>query len=1006
MPSEPSIRRSAPSICMAFKERKVRYLLCISTHSAARITKRSAARISTRISTLAQLSFAALFQKQASASHSRSLLTWLCFRNKPEVLGALQMAQLGASSPKAEKADGDESFLSDMVSIKQRYPNLKGLLLYKKVVEHWQMPGVTRINFYDKLDPTSATKHKLLHRHPVNLNRGQDGTLQQYKSGVLKYGVLPHCRGCAIAVPRPTSNVDTQHEFQSYWLVGHTTLTESVYMAVDEEPSNEQVVASIEQGLPDPLVLSPRTPKDVLLWIKDEHNRWHVGAGMTVLEYMENSQDASSGWLAELNRMQKKSRDFPTCGKDTYRQTMQDFILAHYDTFKKWQHYQDCSSFVNNMKIKKLYDKLVKSLTKQGEFLNVKVNNATVVHNFHKLYNCIMGSEFVSVHVEDHLAMFLMEALSMCFPLRDDPDRYIIADFLGNKVEGFNAPMKGSAVHKSLQRKNLVRASSQIGETVADEHEATISKQYKEQQTNKSNATKRKAEVAAQDGNQTPLQKQARIKEEKTNIKKSDKALKGLERTQAQNASLELVSEQMGEGETMREKMWLDDAIACVFGPLTKVASARQDQAVVQEMVRTILVFAFQGKVTFGGSQHLKWSSLRKAVRSEIIRVHKHVSGALPGISDPSKATSAEVADALSKMLDEAPPEPVVLDSSPDEALVLEMTDNSIFLEELGAFLTETNLKRPAQFHKVLQETIASLFDSLSNARNSTSQELIAAVLSQIYSIVNVQWLSFIGAVSAVEVKMLPEQQQQQIKQLIPEEDLIEKLTFLRSTYILEALKQLSVGENRVTKVDFKDAFIILDKCKADINAMDFFFVKNDLVMISDAEMNRIHISTWVSLLDHSLKCAKAGKFDETDELVAKVKKDVSKLVAPFKPVAVFPTEAPTEAPTGEATEKAASSGDSDKPTKTAPQLKVEESKSVSDMLKVVSAGATPVGSGPTLMEATPSSLKAFELSLKTFLYKTCMAQVGGSTLTDCGYFSLHEMSEGHKKSIITSSRD
>ena len=64
--------------------------------------------------------------------------------------------------------------MKDMVSIKARYPGLQGLVLYNKVVEHWQFKGVARLRF---LGPDGKP---LLSRHPLNQNRGQGQILEQY----------------------------------------------------------------------------------------------------------------------------------------------------------------------------------------------------------------------------------------------------------------------------------------------------------------------------------------------------------------------------------------------------------------------------------------------------------------------------------------------------------------------------------------------------------------------------------------------------------------------------------------------------------------------------------------------------------------------------------------------------------------------------------------------------------------------------------------------------------
>ena len=225
---------------------------------------------------------------------------------------------------------GDE-FLKDMLSVRQRYAGLEGLLLYEKVIEHWSLPGTAKLNFFD------TGGRKLLFRHPINVNRGNAQTITTYKKGLVKYGLQPHCRGKAIAVPRPLSSGGASGAGASFWLVGHATLTEALYCAAEEDKetqkikgsANPQLVASIRQGLPDPLVLSPRTPRDVLTWVKETHNEFHKGASQTILEHCEKAIDGQTAWHAELRRLQKQARDFPSAGPETYAKCMEATYFSH-----------------------------------------------------------------------------------------------------------------------------------------------------------------------------------------------------------------------------------------------------------------------------------------------------------------------------------------------------------------------------------------------------------------------------------------------------------------------------------------------------------------------------------------------------------------------------------------------------------------------------------------------------------------------------------------------------
>ncbi len=54
-------------------------------------------------------------------------------------------------------------------------------------------------------------------------------------------------------------------------------------------------------GFPQAVVLHSRTPHDVCEYLKDFHNRWHSGAGATVLELVTSSLDIDKAWLAHAS---------------------------------------------------------------------------------------------------------------------------------------------------------------------------------------------------------------------------------------------------------------------------------------------------------------------------------------------------------------------------------------------------------------------------------------------------------------------------------------------------------------------------------------------------------------------------------------------------------------------------------------------------------------------------------------------------------------------------------
>ena len=319
--------------------------------------------------------------------------------------------------------------------------------------------------------------------------------------------------------------------------------------------------------------------------------------------------------------------------------------------------------------------------------------------------------------------------------------------------------------------------------------------------------------------------------------------------------------------------------------------------------------------------------------------------------------------------------------------------------------MQDTNFNKPAQFHKALQEKTSLLFDQLSAGKKPLGlKEVVGSVIAEVNSILNVQWLHFVAAVGAVDVSELPDHAKKHIDKLVVDKDIIRKCSSLRSSYIMEALRQLVTGDNRLTKDDYKAAFAEINDIKDDVNVMDFFFVENDLVMISEDQANQFHTAAWLELLQVSQQATTwVPSEDGTEQVkvIDQVETKIGKLVKPFKPVQTRTT------PSAESSRPSQGSGENastpnPKEAKAAPKAPtVVESKSLFDMHKIAAAGAEAMGKGPTFIEATPSTLMAFGLSLKDFVCKKCMSHVGGSDLADQGHYSLHELQEGSKKTLV-----
>ena len=123
-----------------------------------------------------------------------------------------------------------------------------------------------------------------------------------------------------------------------------------------------------------------------------------------------------------------------------------------------------------------------------------------------------------------------------------------------------------------------------------------------------------------------------------------------------------------------------------MFGPVVKIAKAKQDKKCITRCLVISLTFLFAGKVNFNGTSFSKWSQLRKVLREEIIRVHKNDIGKIPGIDDPTCASTSDIADALCTLLAEEglyDDDEVIIEDSGAEARVMEILEDVQTIEDL-----------------------------------------------------------------------------------------------------------------------------------------------------------------------------------------------------------------------------------------------------------------------------------------------------------------------------------
>lgn len=300
--------------------------------------------------------------------------------------------------------------------------------------------------------------------------------------------------------------------------------------------------------------------------------------------------------------------------------------------------------------------------------------------------------------------------------------------------------------------------------------------------------------------------------------------------------------------------------------------------------------------------------------------------------------------------------------------------------------MQETELKRPVKYHSRFSNMTAKIYDSFSEGVGKVDiVNLCEAVASAARSVVSVKWLEFVCALGHTDQSMLSENEQQQLHILFPTKDIMVELLSLRSNYIFAALLQLSCGEGRLTEVDCTTALHPLENQKAEWCHMDCNFLNLNLVDITETQLNEMHAKSWVLLVTSAMSKSSIA------EVLKETKAEVHKMLEPFLP-----------APEAEPLEEAGKSDDAMRSSKASSRhvTKAEESKPVSDMMKIICSGSTPMGEAKSFIEASPSSITSFQLQLKSFMYQRGMAGAGGSTVTDCGYYGLIDIKEGIKHTL------
>jgi hypothetical protein len=194
-----------------------------------------------------------------------------------------------------------------------------GLLLWEAIISAYGS-GVQDIGFYDDAGNELMIPDETNERH-------QSAVIRSWAQSVIKWGNIQMVRGAPVAVDSPPSKPgDTGGA--PFRMLTYNSLTRAMYMAAKMSPESPTVQRSLQIGLKSVQRLRHCTPTIVKTWVRDYHNQFHDGSGVSFLETLKSVLEIERAWLAECHSTGVQVR--ATGSAETYEQLCIKYIQAQF----------------------------------------------------------------------------------------------------------------------------------------------------------------------------------------------------------------------------------------------------------------------------------------------------------------------------------------------------------------------------------------------------------------------------------------------------------------------------------------------------------------------------------------------------------------------------------------------------------------------------------------------------------------------------------------------------
>ena len=428
------------------------------------------------------------------------------------------------------------------------------------------------VMFFDKDKRPLIVPHELNFRH-------QDQVERKYTNSLRRFGNVPGVRG------EPWFQV-SQGGGAPYKAITYSTLSRSMYRAVEEDPANPLIIASIERGLPNCILFDENMPDDCVGWLRDWHNSFHEGSSVSFLELLKLVKDAHADWVAHADASGLKTRSCGS-GENSYEARRYKFVTEQHPN--KWDsrnHFEATLAVYNYLKDKSVYENVCTILGDITDFTKRGFRGDIALHNMHSITTCMREFDVDKTIPQDDIKLLLQESLKFCVPTGPPISTNKQAGYRSSLsfyfdrhssdlVAVIKTPMDGSTVYKKAAQsaKKILQPAKPI---------------KPQPRSQKSGAKSRRLEDLAVSGSN---------KENLVGVVEMD-------------------------NRQCRQKYWIDDlvgSIAHIFDAMTaaNVKVSAENVSKIKSLLYSVsLEFAFAHVVTFKNIKYDKWSSLRDAVQA------------------------------------------------------------------------------------------------------------------------------------------------------------------------------------------------------------------------------------------------------------------------------------------------------------------------------------------------------------------------------------------------------